>query len=122
MCDQFYRASDKFVFVKPQTKRPKSIKRRGQDILHFRPSPTPNQFCFERWLQQYDEEKINILESAKLTETMNQVRDCLHKTIEENDKIIVFSQFRQFQIMLGAMLAKENIMFVYFSVRIVEQA
>jgi ERCC4-related helicase len=57
---------------------------------------------------------MEILPCAKLVGVMEQVQDWLHEAPE--DKIIIFTQFRHFQTMVGCMLEQKKINFVYFSV------
>ncbi|KAH7409282.1 hypothetical protein BKA64DRAFT_720586 [Cadophora sp. MPI-SDFR-AT-0126] len=87
--------------------------RKGKDAKGFRPTPALNQFCFMKWLERLDERKIKLLPSAKLEAICDQV---LEWNVEApQDKIIIFSQFRHFQVMIGCMLEKEKQKFLYFS-------
>ncbi|KAE8453574.1 hypothetical protein EG329_010435 [Mollisiaceae sp. DMI_Dod_QoI] len=86
---------------------------KGKDIRKFRPSPAPNQLCFSRWLKNIDNRKIDLLPCAKLIGIRDQVREWLKKA--PGDKIIIFTQFRHFQTMIGCALEQLNIQFIYFS-------
>jgi ERCC4-related helicase len=67
-----------------------------------------------RWLDKIDSRTIEILPSAKLMGVIDQIQDWIR--IAPDDKIIVFTQFRHFQTMVGCMLEKKKLGFVYFSV------
>jgi hypothetical protein len=86
----------------------------GKDARGFRPTPGPNQICFKRWLDKIDCNVIESLPSAKLMGVMEQIQEWI--LIAPDDKIIVFTQFRHFQTMVGCMLEKKKRGFVYFSV------
>jgi SNF2 family DNA or RNA helicase len=87
---------------------------RGKDERKFRPKANPKQLCFSRWLAQIDQGKIDILPSAKLIEIKDQVKEWLKEA--PRDKIIIFTQFQPFQVMLGCTLQEMKIKFLYFSV------
>lgn len=84
----------------------------AKDARGFR--PTLASVCARRWLQKYDEGNIGILPSVKLVAVIDQIRIWLREA--QKDKIIVFTQFRHFQVMIGGVLEKLGIKFVYFSV------
>lgn len=88
--------------------------RKGKDARGFRPTPALNQFCFTKWLERFDKREIGLLPSAKLVGTIDTVVEWTKQAPQ--DKIIVFSQFRHFQVMLGCVLEKEKLKFLYFSV------
>ncbi|KAL5317581.1 hypothetical protein ACEPPN_014677 [Leptodophora sp. 'Broadleaf-Isolate-01'] len=87
--------------------------RKGKDVRDFRPTPAPHQFCFTKWLERFDAREIDILPSAKLLG----VRDKVVEWTQEapDDKIIIFTQFRHFQVMIGCLLEKQKSKFLYFS-------
>tara|TARA_R110002060_G_scaffold16648_9_gene23119 strand:+ start:286 stop:717 length:432 start_codon:yes stop_codon:yes gene_type:complete len=95
-------------------KDPNESTRKGKDARGFRPSPALNQFCFAKWLDRIDDRKIKLLPSAKLDAIWDQTAEWIVEAPE--DKIIIFSQFRHFQVMIGCMLEKEKQKFLYFSV------
>ncbi|PVH88776.1 hypothetical protein DL98DRAFT_622343 [Cadophora sp. DSE1049] len=94
-------------------KDPNESTRKGKDARGFRPSPAPNQFCFAKWFERFDERKIKLLPSAKLEAIWDQVAEWIVEAPQ--DKIIIFSQFRHFQVIIGCMLEKEKMKFLYFS-------
>ncbi len=117
-CSKPFKESDKSYH---ETKSPKTSNsklkhssKRGKDARGSRPLPPPNQLCFKRWLEKIDTGSMEILPCAKLVGVMEQVQDWLHEAPE--DKIIIFTQFRHFQTMVGCMLEQKKINFVYFSV------
>ena len=87
---------------------------KGQDVRLFRPAPPAKQIYAHKWLDLFDEGKVKLLPSAKLIAVINQIRLWIQEA--PDDKIIVFSQFRQFQILIGAACEDLNIAFLYFSV------
>ncbi|KAH7336328.1 P-loop containing nucleoside triphosphate hydrolase protein [Rhexocercosporidium sp. MPI-PUGE-AT-0058] len=87
--------------------------RKGKDVRDFRPTPAQHQFCFTKWLERFDAREIDILPSAKLIGVRDKVLEWTQEAPE--DKTIIFTQFRHFQVMIGCMLEKEKIKFLYFS-------
>lgn len=88
---------------------------RGHDDQYFRPSFGPDQRYSQKWLERFDSNQIDILPSTKLNGTVEQIKYWVEN--KPQDKIIVFSQFRHFQILLGIMLSREKIPFLYYTVR-----
>ncbi|KAF8864887.1 P-loop containing nucleoside triphosphate hydrolase protein [Acephala macrosclerotiorum] len=86
---------------------------KGKDARKFRPMPAPNQLCYARWLEKFDQGKIDLLPSAKLLGIREQVKKWLKEAPKQ--KIIVFTQFRPFQTMVGCSLEQLRIKFVYLS-------
>ena len=118
-CSKPFKESDKKSYheIKPSktaSNRQKHAIKRGKDARGFRPTPPPNQLCFSRWLDRIDAESMKILPCAKSVGVIEQVQDWVREAPE--DKIIVFTQFRHFQTMVGCMLERKKIDFVYFSV------
>jgi hypothetical protein len=119
-CSKPFKDSDKKFYheikgpAKAVSNKLKHAIKRGKDARGFRPIPGPNQLCFMRWLDKIDSRTIKILPCAKLMGVMEQVQDWIR--IAPDDKIIVFTQFRHFQTMVGCMLEKKKLGFVYFSV------
>jgi hypothetical protein len=87
---------------------------KGKDVRNFRPKFGKKQRCAQIWLSRFDNDEINLLPSAKLRATLEHVLYWL--TRAPDDQIIVFSQFRHFQVLLGIALQQHNIPFMYFSV------
>lgn len=87
---------------------------KGKDCRAFRPAPGPNQLYTQQWLQKFDADEIDLLPSTKLNAAKEQIQYWLDA--EPLDKIIVFSQFKHFQILLGIVLQESKIPFLYFSV------
>ncbi|KAG4444481.1 hypothetical protein IFR05_000072 [Cadophora sp. M221] len=92
---------------------PKQSPRKGKDARDFRPTPAAHQFCFTKWLERFDAREIDILPSAKLVGVRDKVDEWTHEA--PDDKIIVFTQFRHFQVMIGCQLEKQKTKFLYFS-------
>jgi len=67
------------------------------------------------WLEMCDKNKIPISETTKLQTLKQQVHTWLQEAPRE--KIIIFVQWRRFAILIGRMLQKEQVGFVYYSVR-----
>jgi len=89
---------------------------KGKDMKGFRPTPSPTQLYPQQWLEEFDNDKVSVLQSAKLMAVMDHVRYWRKRA--PDDKIIIFSQFKHFQILLGVMLEEEEISFLYFSVSV----
>lgn len=87
---------------------------KGKDVSNFRPKPTSKQLYARIWLRRFDNKEIDLLPCAKLKATVEHVLYWLRKA--PADQIIVFTQFRHFQILLGAALERRNVPFLYFSV------
>lgn len=87
---------------------------KGMDKRRFRPAISNKQRCAQIWLSRFDNNEIILLPSAKLNATIEYVLYWLKKA--PGDQIIIFSQFRHFQILLGCMLQKHKVDFLYFSV------
>jgi hypothetical protein len=92
---------------------PTTIKK-GKDVRMFRPRFGPKQQSALDWLEKYDDGKIEILRSAKLMGTLDQLKKRMDGF--PNDKIIVFFQWKLYSIMLGSVLNERNIKFVDFTV------
>lgn len=87
----------------------------------FRPGLAANQISALRWLKAYDEGRsTGLFASAKLRGVVNQIRAWLLEA--PLDKIIIFTQFRMFAILVGLALQKKRIGFVYYTVRTSIQA
>jgi hypothetical protein len=89
--------------------------RKGKDARGFRPGLTANQTWALNWLHRFDKnEETEMLPSAKLRGVMDQIKDWIAEA--PNEKIVVFTQFRLFAILVGIMLEKRNLGFIYFTV------
>ena len=93
---------------------------KGKDYRGLRPTFGPNQLYSQDWLQRIDDGEIDYLPSTKLNAIKDQVQHWLRE--KPQDKIIVFSQFKQFQIILGIALQELKIPFLYFSVGVTSNA
>lgn len=71
-------------------------------------------------MKSFDASKVKIIPSAKLDTTIGQIRDW--KVEAPEDKIVVFTSWSLFAIMIGAILQKQNIKFVYYSVSLLPNA
>lgn len=103
---------------KSRAKQILSSNAKGKDESGRRPVPAPGQLCFSRWLEQIDSGKIDVMPCAKLVAIREQVRKWIKEA--KKDKLIIFTQFRHFQTMLGCELRKHKIKFLYFSVSIID--
>ncbi|KAL2068826.1 hypothetical protein VTL71DRAFT_15164 [Oculimacula yallundae] len=94
--------------------RAKKEVRKGKDIRGFRPTLTPDQKWPLEWLKDFDEDKdVEILPTAKLRGTILQIEAWLREA--PSDKIIVFTQFRFFAILVGIMLERKKVKFIYYT-------
>jgi len=88
---------------------------KGKDFREFRPTLTGDQLWASQWLQDFDKDKdTEMLPTAKLRGTIKQIEIWLEDA--PDDKIIVFSQFRFFAILVGILLEQRNIDFIYYTV------
>ncbi|KAE9380352.1 hypothetical protein N431DRAFT_361945 [Stipitochalara longipes BDJ] len=103
--------------VKKRSKGLKSAKyaksaksgKKGRDALNFRPSPAEA----SDWLKRLDKGRMQILPTAKLMKIMDLIRRW--KVEYPKQKVTLFTQWNQFAIMIGTMLQKERIQFVYIT-------
>ncbi|KAH8684488.1 SNF2 family N-terminal domain-containing protein [Tricladium varicosporioides] len=93
---------------KPAKVRPA---RKAKDVCGFR--PIINQEGPREWLNKFDDGKVDILPSAKLEAAANLVRRW--RRDHAKDKIVVFTQWNLFAVMIGATLEQNKINFLYFS-------
>jgi hypothetical protein len=91
----------------------KSLKK-GKDARGFRPGLAADQTWALAWLHKVDLNEVDIFPSAKLRGVLDQVNDWIVDA--PNDKIVVFTQFRLFAILVGIMLEKRGLGFMYFTV------
>jgi len=94
----------------------KTHTKRAKDSRGFRTSVGKEQAYFQSLLQKFDAKDIDFLPSTKLITIMDDVKKS--KKDAPKEKIIVFTQFRAFAIMLGSLLEKARIGFIYFTVSI----
>lgn len=66
------------------------------------------------WLDQYDRGVIELRPGSKLEAVMDQVREWLEEA--PGEKIIIYTQWKMVSTIIGRMLEKEKIDFLYFSV------
>jgi hypothetical protein len=85
-------------------------KKKGADALDFRPSPSGA----TDWLKRLDGNRLHIIPTAKVTEIMDTIRRW--KAENPKQKVTIFTQFNHFAIILGVLLKKERMQFVYLTV------
>jgi SNF2 family DNA or RNA helicase len=66
------------------------------------------------WMDKWDAGEVELLETAKLKHLTVQMMAWINEAPLE--KIIVFTQFRQFAVIVGRLLEKRNIGFLYYMV------
>ncbi|KAI9055950.1 hypothetical protein LZ554_000885 [Drepanopeziza brunnea f. sp. 'monogermtubi'] len=81
--------------------------RKAVDAVGFRPITTSSL----RWLQKFDDSKYQILPTAKLSGVTKLILEW--RVYHPSDKVVVFIQFTHFGIMLGGLLQKNKVKFVY---------
>ena len=89
-----------------------SFAKKAKDSRGFRTSV--NQDSMVKWLKKYDDNKLDVIPSAKLRGAMGQL--CAWQRDAPDDKVIIFTQWRPYTIMLGSMLRTKRFGFVYFTV------
>jgi hypothetical protein len=111
----FSNRSDASVNLKKPRRGKARFELRGSDYRGFRPNFGPEQRYSQNWLERFDGFKLDVLPSSKLNGTLEQIQYWIKA--KPNDQIIVFSQFRHFQVLLGIILHRQKIPFLYYSVR-----
>ena len=87
----------------------------GQDITGYRPTPTGAKKSKEvSWLKKCDTGKGEIYMSTKMKALREEVLSC--RNGNDTDKKIIYVQWVEHAILLGTMLQKDDIPFVYFFV------
>ncbi|EKD12226.1 hypothetical protein MBM_09547 [Drepanopeziza brunnea f. sp. 'multigermtubi' MB_m1] len=81
--------------------------RKAVDAVGFRPITTSSL----KWLQKFDDSKYQILPTAKLSGVTKLILEW--RVYHPSDKVVVFIQFTHFGIMLGGLLQKNKVKFVY---------
>ena len=119
MCEEPFKDKDRNLYQGSKeagnAKTPSNrLNKKGRDSRNFRPSPGPKQPCFPRWLEKLDSGELDPLPSSKTDFVLRQIREWLKEA--PKDKIIIFTQFRHFQTIIGCLLSKAKIGFVHFSV------
>jgi hypothetical protein len=108
-CEGYYNETDVKAYHKAAARAKGGAKksiRKGKDLRDFRPALCADQIWAQKWLQDFDEDKgIEMLPTAKLRGVVKQVR--LWLTEAPTDKIIVFTQFRLFAILVGIVLQRK---------------
>ena len=66
------------------------------------------------WLDDYDKKKASILQGAKLDAVEGQIKSWNYEA--PHDKIIIFVQWKLYATMIGRMLNKNKIGFLYYAV------
>ncbi|CZT02727.1 uncharacterized protein RCO7_09355 [Rhynchosporium graminicola] len=88
--------------------------RKGKDARGFRPTLSPEQKWPLEWLKDYDEDSDEeVLATAKSRGTVLQTKVWLKEA--PLDKIVVFTQFRFFAILVGIMLELKKVKFIYYT-------
>ncbi|PMD54536.1 uncharacterized protein K444DRAFT_617884 [Hyaloscypha bicolor E] len=84
---------------------------KGRDALKFRPSPAGA----TDWLKRLDTKKsrLQLLPTTKLTEIIDRILSW--KEEYPRDKCTIFTQWNHFAVILGVLLQKEKIKFVYIT-------
>jgi hypothetical protein len=88
---------------------------RGRDALKFRPSPA----SARAWLKRLDikRNRLQPLPTTKVTEIIDRILSW--KKEYPRDKCTIFTQWNHFAVILGVLLQKEKIKFVYITVSLV---
>jgi hypothetical protein len=82
---------------------------RGKDTARIITATQPS-----TWIDKWDAGEVELLESAKLKHLMAQIMAWIDEAPLE--KIIIFSQFRQFAVIIGRILEKRQVGFLYYMV------
>jgi hypothetical protein len=89
--------------------------KKGRDALGFRPSPKGA----ADWLKRLDNKRnrLQLLPTTKVTEIIDRILSW--KEEYPRDKCTIFTQWNHFAVILGVLLQKEKIKFVYITVSLV---
>ncbi|KAF7895092.1 hypothetical protein EAF00_006906 [Botryotinia globosa] len=110
-CNEPYNPSDLETVQEQQENahmRSKKKGMKGKDYRKYIPS-TPKSI----WLDQYDRGMIDLRPGSKLEAAIEQIREWLDKSPDE--KIIIYTQWKMVSTIIGRMLEKEKIDFLYYS-------
>ncbi|KAL2060765.1 hypothetical protein VTL71DRAFT_9407 [Oculimacula yallundae] len=113
VCERKPVASKKPSKTKNGSKAKKQEPGKGTDAFDFRPSPGVDQSCFRIWLERLDKGELDVLHTAKMQAVLARIKDWLGK--DPDDKIVIFTQFRQCLVIFGRLLQKLGFKFLYLS-------
>jgi hypothetical protein len=82
---------------------------KGKDTARFITATQPS-----AWMDKWDAGEIELLESTKLKHLMAQIMAWIDEAPLE--KIIIFTQYRQFAVIVGRLLEKRQMGFLYYMV------
>ncbi|TGO09907.1 hypothetical protein BTUL_0150g00110 [Botrytis tulipae] len=110
-CYEPYHSSELEKANEKREKIPQAANRKGLKGKDFRKYiPTTQKSV---WLDQYDRGKIQLRPGSKLEAVMEQVQEWLESAPHE--KIIIYTQWKMVSTIIGRMLEKENIDFLYYT-------
>jgi hypothetical protein len=99
---------------KQQKSRRSTLGKKGRDALDFRPSPS----SAINWLKRLDKGRLQIIPTTKVTEIIDRIRGW--KKEHPREKVTIFTQWNHLAIMIGVLLQKEKLKFVYITVTLMK--